>query len=415
MIAFHFPPLSLSSGYLRPLKFAEHLPAHGWQCEILTVSPRAHAPEACALNGPIADSIPVHRPFALDTRRHLSLFGRYPWSLAVPDRWWTWWLPGVLCGLRIVRKRRPAVLFSTYPISTAHLIGRTLHRLTGIPWIAEFRDPMTDEIHHRQRLVRSVNRWLERVAVEECAAAVYVTPSARADYARRYPRVTASKLLVIPNGYDEAAFAGLDSARHRLPSADRPLVLVHSGLLYPEERDPRPFLAALRALKARQEISAGTLRVVLRATGYDEYYRRLIDEHGLADIVRLEPPVPYRDAIREMTAADGLLLFQASSVNLQIPAKAYEYLAAERPIFAMTDPTGDTATFLSAVGAASIARLDAPDDIQARLPEFLAGVRRGAAPVAEASEVHRHSRRARSAELAELLEAVAVGRTPVPA
>ncbi|WP_276678948.1 hypothetical protein [Nitrosomonas europaea] len=34
------------------------------------------------------------------------------------------------------------MIWSTYPIATAHLIGLTLQRLTGIPWMADFRDPM---------------------------------------------------------------------------------------------------------------------------------------------------------------------------------------------------------------------------------------------------------------------------------
>jgi len=42
MIAYYFPPFSLSSGYLRPLKFAEYLPEHGWRAEILTVKPSVY-------------------------------------------------------------------------------------------------------------------------------------------------------------------------------------------------------------------------------------------------------------------------------------------------------------------------------------------------------------------------------------
>ena len=412
-IAFYFPPFSMSSGYLRPLKFAEYLPAYGWTADILTVDPCVHPPDVCSLNGSPIEHVRVYRARALDTGRHLSLFGRYPWMLAAPDRWWTWWLSGVLCGLRVIRRQRPAVLFSTYPIATAHLIGWTLHRLTGIPWIAEFRDPMTDGIYHRNRVVRTVNRWIERRSLETCAVAVFVAPSARSDYARRYPHVSASKLVVIPNGYDDEAFAGLASQKPVMPSADRPLLLVHSGVLYPEERDPRPFFTALRALKASGQISERSLRVVLRGTGYDDYHRRLIGEHGIADIVRVEPSIPYRDALREMLSADGLLLFQAASVNLQIPAKAYEYLRAQRPIFALTDPAGDTAAMLASAGVGCIARLDSDADVHAKLQGFLAALRRGEIAVADEHEIVRHSRRARTAELARVLDALAPDRVPV--
>ena len=414
MIAYHFPPLSVSSGYLRPLKFAEYLPAHGWTAEILTVPSRAYPAGSCALNGDQAGDFRVHRAYALDTRQHLSVLGRYPWSLAVPDRWWTWWLPAVVTGLRIVRARRPDVLWSTYPIPTAHLIGWTLHRLTGIPWIAEFRDPMTDDTEHRAHVVRTANRWLERRTLQACSAAVFVAPSARADYATRYPAVPGSRLVVIPNGYDEEAFVGLEDLRPPRPTPDRPLLLVHSGLLYPAERDPRPFFAALRALKISRHIDERSLRIVLRAPGSENYYRQLIGEHGLTDIVRLEPSVSYREALHEMATADGLLLFQAASVNQQIPAKAYEYLRARRPILAMTDPAGDTAALLAATGGGTVARLDAEDDIRSALVNFLATLRRGDAAVARLEDIARHSRRARTAEFARLLDAIA-GRRPAVA
>jgi len=294
---------------------------------------------------------------------------------------------------------------STYPIATAHAIGWTLHRLTKIPWIAEFRDPMIDGTGHRNRVVRASNRWVERRTA--CAtAAVFVAPRARDDYARRYPAVAAGRLHVIPNGYDEGAFEALP--RPGLGRVNgRPLRLVHSGILYPEERDPRPFFAALRSLKADSAIAPGSLDVVFRAPGYDDHYRRLLVEHDVADIVRLEPALPYRDAVAEMVAADGLLLFQAASVNLQIPAKAYEYVRAQRPVFALTDPAGDTAAMLMDAGVGTIARLDSMREIRGKLVGFLEALRRGEGRVADETTVAKHSRRARTGDLARVLNAVA--------
>ena len=42
----------------------------------------------------------------------------------------------------------------------------------------------------------------------------------------------------------------------------------------------------------------------------------MIAELGIGDIVKLEPVVAYREALREMLRADGLLLFQGSVCNL---------------------------------------------------------------------------------------------------
>jgi len=238
------------------------------------------------------------------------------------------------------------------------------------------------------------------------SAAVFVAPSARADYARRYPAAAPDRLHVIPNGYDEQVFVGVPPPPIARVNG-RPLRLLHSGILYPQERDPEPFFASLRSLKADTTLAPRSLEVVFRAPGYEDHYRRLIAEHDVADIVRLAPPVPYREAVKEMVAADGLLLFQAASVNLQIPAKAYEYVRARRPVFALTDPAGDTASMLIEAGVGTIARLDCVAEIRAKLTEFLGALRQGDARIADDVTVARYSRRARTADLARVLNAVA--------
>src|SRR6476619_6586829 len=69
MVAFHFPPQRGSSGIQRTLKFAQYLPAHGWQPLVLSAHPRAYAD---AGGGPYAGPAEVTRAFALDSARHLA-------------------------------------------------------------------------------------------------------------------------------------------------------------------------------------------------------------------------------------------------------------------------------------------------------------------------------------------------------
>ena len=137
MVAFHFPPLVGSSGIQRTLRFAQHLPDFGWQPAVLTAHPRAY-PKACRDSvREIPHGLEVRRAFALDAARHLAVRGAFPRLLALPDRWWSWWLGAVPAGLRLIRTFKPDVLWTTYPVATAHLIGATLHRLTAIPCYRE--------------------------------------------------------------------------------------------------------------------------------------------------------------------------------------------------------------------------------------------------------------------------------------
>jgi hypothetical protein len=108
-----------------------------------------------------------------------------------------------------------------------------------------------------------------------------------------------------------------------------------------------------------------------------------------------------------MLTVDGLLIFQGSNCNHQIPAKLYEYLRARRPIFAITDPAGDTAALLKRAGMDSIVPLDSQEKIVTGLLDFLSKVRQKRASIVSDAEIARHSRKARTTELAELLNSLA--------
>lgn len=410
MIAYHFPPVRVSSGIQRTLKFCRYLLDHGWTAQILTVQPRAYEQVSDGQMQEIPPEVFVTRAFALDTSRHLAIKGRYVGWMALPDRWVSWCFGGVLSGLAMVMKHKPKVIWSTYPIATAHLIGLILHRLTGLPWVADFRDSMTEDDYPANPKQKKVYQWIEQQTVKHCTNAVFTTPGAIRMYAARYPEIPENRWALIPNGYDEENFAQAEqseSYRIALTNKDKNrIVLLHSGVLYPSERDPTQFFQALAELLKAGVIVPGGLKIVLRATGHDDLHRQLIEQHGLQEFVFLEPGVAYQEALAEMLVADGLLIFQAANCNHQIPAKIYEYLRARRPIFALTDPKGDTAGVLLEAKIPYVVPLDDRDAIIKELTGFLELLKSNQALIAGIDNVKRHSREARTQLLVDLLDAI---------
>jgi glycosyltransferase involved in cell wall biosynthesis len=410
MIAFHFPPMHGSSGLQRTLAFSRYLPLHGWEPVVLSAAPRAYPAVSDGQLADIGPGVPVHRSFALDASRHLALRGRYPSVLAVPDRWASWCLSAVPAGLRLIRRHRPDAIWSSYPIASAHLIGLALHRITGIPWIADQRDPMSDDTYPPDPRTWRVHRWIEDQVMRHSASMVCTTPGAIEAYRLRYPTADSARMSLIQNGYDENAFASAGTGQGGAPSPASNqgcFRLVHSGIIYPSERDPSALFAALERLKNEGSLAPANFRLVLRASGHDDYLAALAARHGLEGIVELAPALPYRAALAEMLTADGLLILQASSCNRQIPAKLYEYLRAGRPILALTDAAGDTALTLRTSGIDTIASLDSVQAIHDALPAFLTLARQGRAPVASPASVQSHSRLARTSELAAVLDRIA--------
>jgi len=401
MVAYHFPPLAGSSGIQRTLRFARYLPDFGWDPVVLTAHPRAYARTSEDQLGDIGDRVEVIRAAAWDTARHFSIAGRYPAFLARPDRWASWWLGAVPAGLRAIRRLAPDAIWSTYPIATAHRIGATLARRSGLPWVADFRDPMAQEGYPSDPVTHRAFVRIERDAVMRARLSTFTTPGAMEVYAERYPE-RADRLHLVENGYDEETFSGVSIPSESLNSGR--ITLLHSGVVYPRERDPGELFAALQLLKRECRAIFDSLRVRFRAAVNERHVHDLAVEYGIDEAVEMLPPVPYREALREMLCADGLLVLQASNCNQQVPAKLYEYFRARRPIVLLTDPAGDTARVARNAGIDAIAPLDDASVIARLLERFTNDPATGL--VASEEAVSGASRRARTRQIAGLLDDV---------
>ncbi len=308
--------------------------------------------------------------------------------------------------MRMIRSWRPDVIWSTYPIATAHLIASALHRRAGLPWIADFRDPMAQDGYPADPKIWASYKRIESTTVRTAARSVFTSPGAVREYASRYPECAR------PPGADRERLRRgiIRRDRHRRlrgrvrRTGGAPVVLLHSGIVYPSERDPTQLFEALGRLRTAGRLPAGSVEFRFRASANDDLLRTLADRHGVADLVSVLPAIPYRDALAEMAGVDALLVMQASNCNAQIPAKVYEYLRAGRPIYALTDPAGDTAGLMRRAGVADVVPLDSADAIAASLPSFVARIRAATAVAPSREFASRCTRKERTRALAELLD-----------
>jgi len=213
LIAYHYPPVKGSSGLQRALKASRYLRGGGWDCDVLTVWPHAYEATGDDEITDIPNDVEVVRAIAFDAKRHLSLMGSYPRAAAVPDRWMTWAIDGVRRGKKMLARKKYDVIWSTFPIATAHRIGLKLSKHSGLPWVADCRDQMTEPGYPSDPWIFKRVRALENDVVHNAQAVVFTAPGAQAMYASRYPELPADRWQLIENGYDEAAFEGLPGRR----------------------------------------------------------------------------------------------------------------------------------------------------------------------------------------------------------
>ena len=416
-IAYHFPPFAGSSGVQRSLRFTQYLPENGWEPVVLTVWSKVYEGTSSELLQDIPKGISIYRAPVLDTKRHLGISGRYPSVLALPDRWVSWVISGVVMGLSAIFRKRPKVIWSTYPIASAHVIAYILHRLTGLPWVADFRDPMVEYIKEDARWapqdnkLRKARLWVERLAVRNASALVFCTETALEICRQRNSAKDDQRYQVIPNGFDEHTFQSSERYLGELhKEISDPLVIIHSGVLYGgTDRDPVPLLHAIRNLRVSGKLETTGIRVVFRGSGAESNYLQLLTDLDLKDIVEFKPACGYQESITEMILSEGLLVLQGYTSNPAIPAKVYEYLRAGRPILALVDDKGETASLLRNSDACILAQPNSIEDIECGFMKFIELVRARQGKRIVGNSVAQYSRQALTARLGDMLSDISEG------
>lgn len=405
LVAFHYPPIGSSSGVLRTLKFSKYLPENGWIPHVLTVKEYLYPVKDYGLVNDIPAEAVVHRTVALDAMRHLGVNGRYLGMLAIPDRFISWFPFGTIRGLRVIKATNISAIFSTSPHPTAHLIAGALKTLTGVPWVADFRDPWVEEPPDRmaaRSLRNRIDSVLEKRVIRHADRVTVTTPNLRDAFRARYPWLPPDQICTIYNGYDEEDFRGLEKGG----GPNKWFEIVHAGLVSQEYRDPGPLLQAASRLVRASRLRSEDIRITFLGGG--SYLRskdfvKQVHDLGLEKTVEVIERVEYQAALERLRRAAVLLLLQASEdTKSLIPAKTFEYLRIGRPILAITYD-GATSDLLRGMEQCYVA---SPGD-QSALQQMLVTLYRlwqtSANRIAVSRPVSRYERRSLTAELAGLL------------
>ena len=138
-------------------------------------------------------------------------------------------------------------------------------------------------------------------------------------------------------------------------------------------RDAQTFLDALTTLLKEDPELATRLELVI-AGPISNNEREVLTRAELRNIVRVLGLLPRARALGLQQAADGLLLIPGDAGATT--AKVYEYLAARKPIFAVTEQDGVAAELLRAAGDHTIAETGDAESLARALEKYLERVDR---------------------------------------
>ena len=146
---------------------------------------------------------------------------------------------------------------------------------------------------------------------------------------------------VIYSGYDEEDYAV------EVPLTAK-FTLTFTGTMY-ENRDPSPLFAAVSSLKNHGLVSLEGFEI--RFFEYDlesRYLRDLIDKHGLQDLVKIYPAVPYQQCVQKQKESTALLFVgwkDPKEIGI-ISTKIFEYFGSGRPILSLSSPEEVVSKFI---------------------------------------------------------------------
>lgn len=442
IIAYHFPPRG-GIAVKRTVRFVKTLPLYGWRPVVLSV--KLNLSDYKILDASALDELPEdlrvyrtqyfkkRRPFG---RRHgeppgardmaaiqekiskktfidieesllknifMSACGAasYLWPF-IPDIERGWVPIAAAHGREIIRREKIDAIYTTSPPHSTHLIGCALSKDAGIPWVADFRDDWVNNPLFRPSdpISAKIHRALEGKVVRSATRVVVTNGQTKESFLAKHPFSSEEKIVVIPNGYDPADFAGIE----RKPFSK--FTVINNGGLGPG-LSARHFLSALRSLIDEHPELRDEMRVLLVGGG-DPEGTKAIDELDLKDVVTVQGYIPYKDCLKQLVRAHLFLLFLTDEAggSGRTPAKLYEYLAAGRPVLGMV-VEGDAADKIRNMKLGSVV---SPTDVDGIKKELYSYYQRYKAnrdeyleDVASPEDMARYDQNTLTKRLAELL------------
>lgn len=379
LISFYFPPF-FNPGSVRMGKFAKYLPEYGWEPRVLTVNRAADFSKTMLME--IDESYVFKTPYfilgdlfrgksiinsagdptgkinqiekekiwnkvALNFVRTLhpiyntSIINKLVWD---PIGWYPYALKK---GLEILSTEKIDVILSTYNPSLPHLIASKLHNQTEIPWVADFRDLWShNPLFEKTQPFQFLEERLEKRIMRNCDFLTSVSKPLVKDLATFHSKNAA----VIYNGFDEDDFKGTVYPTSKF-------TITYTGQIYTSALDPTPLFEALANLKQERIISSDNIEVRFFGIFQINNPTVLSKRYDLEDIIKTYGFIPFNESIKKQKESTILLMLGWNDYKFSgyLTSKIFEYMAAGRPILAITYDGSDLAQLIEESGSGIVA------------------------------------------------------------
>lgn len=241
---------------------------------------------------------------------------------------WSWFIRASQKGIKLCKKYKPELIYSTGGPACAHLAASKIAKKTGIPWIAELQDPIIhDSEYHRSKRAFRYYTWLEEVIRKQSCATLFMCDSARQNCDRRTE--------ISHNSYTVYPGASKHTTEPTLVNMEK-CVFNHFGSLG-GSRDGTVLIPAIQQCIDQYPELIRKIKFNFYGT-CDAATAKCIASFPYPGIVEFHGKIPRTQAIKQMSNSSCLVLIQNREFfsSETIPSKLYEYMHTGRPILALT-------------------------------------------------------------------------------
>lgn len=434
IVTYYWPP-SGGSGVQRWVKFVKYLPMVGWQPVVYT----PENPELTTVDKTLAAEIPpetevvkshIFEPYGIyrklmgsgsstdlktltasDTgkgevnpingqkkswKQRLSLFIRG--NLFIPDPRVMWVRPSVRFLKRYLEEHPVDAIVTTGPPQSMHLIGLRLSKETGLPWVADFRDPWTKMFYFKHLgltpWAEKKHRRLEQSVLDGATRVIAVSPLVQDEF----KAMTKTPVELITNGYDEEDF-------EKDVELDENFNITHTGL-FASDGNPETLWKILARKCEEDEEFRKSLRIRLVGKT-DKEITDSIEAAGLGGNLKDFGYQSHETAVREQLNASILILplRKEPEYRAVLPGKLFEYLASHRPILGIGQTDGVMAHVVEETGSGVVCDWDDEEKIRSWIDSCWEKFKNDDLKD-NTSDISRFTRRNLTERLAELLNQI---------
>ena len=429
IISYYWPPTG-GSGVQRWVKFAKYLPSEGWQPVIYT----PENPEQLAVDASLEAEVPAEaevlkrrivEPYELykkvlrrsghskeavevnpvNAQNKSMLQKMAMWvrgNLFRPDPRCLWIGPSVRYLKKYLAEHPVDLIVSTGPPQSMHMIGLRLSQETGLPWIADFRDPWTKIFYFKHlQMTRATERWhkkMERKVLDGATAVVAVSPLVQ----QEFQAMTKTPVELITNGFDDCEFNAEPFAMaYGGPAMD--FCIAHTGL-FAADGNPTVLWDVLSEKSKEDAEFRKHLKIKLIGKT-DEQILKAIRDAGLEANLMNMGYLEHARAIDEQRKASLLILplRKEPEYKAVLPGKLFEYLASWRPVMGIGQTDGAMSMILQDAKAGIVLDWDDKDSMRRYIDECWEKHIKGELKATE-GEISRFSRINLTRRMAQLFE-----------